>query len=410
MGTYGCPVVTAITVQQAGAVKSRMSVSPDLIRRQLQSICDDGPVTAIKTGMLCNSATVDVIRSFIRDELKSIPLIVDPVLKAGSGDSLSDSNLLDYIRKYLIPMATLVTPNIDEAELLANVTIDNIDDMKKAGQLICDMGAKAVIIKGGHLQTGENTAVDVLVSKDKVTQFSHKWVDVDNVHGTGCTFASACTALLSTGYSIDDTVSLAGKFTQRVISNSFARKSGLLPGHFPLTARSNGKEDSTSFYLPPAFCSKCGARLNRKKDVGEHLFCSNCGFIHYRNPLPAVVLLVHDNDNILITRRLFAPHKGELCFPGGFLEIAETYKECGERELLEETGLTISKSSIFDVRTDTTAYGGILLIALEVSSWTGILQAGDDAEEVMWMPINEAPALAFNAHNVLLEKLRAKQG
>ncbi len=405
LGIHGCPVISAVTAQLASGVRSWLRIEQEVLSEQLLAVIDDGPVSAVKTGMLCNAESVETLHDIIVDRLKDTPLIIDPVLKSGSGDDLSKGNLLNAIREYLIPISTLVTPNIEEAGLIARIPVETVSDMKKAGEIILSMGTKTVLVKGGHLPAGENIS-DILVTAQGVRQFDRHRIDRDNVHGTGCTFAASAASLIGAGYSIETAVEIAGDFTRRVISGSYRRKSGLLPGHFPLICSDQRKKDETSYYLPPTFCSKCGNKLSRKKETGEHLHCSACGYVHYRNPLPAVALLVQSGDSVLLTKRAFPPHKGELCFPGGFLEIGETYNHGGNRELHEETGLTITESSIFDIQTDMTTYGGILLVALKVTRWKGTLQSGDDAEEVMWIPLSDVPNLAFKAHNTLLEKLR----
>ncbi|MCK4807555.1 MAG: bifunctional hydroxymethylpyrimidine kinase/phosphomethylpyrimidine kinase, partial [Candidatus Aegiribacteria sp.] len=342
------------------------------------------------------------LAGFIREELSGIPYILDPVLTAGGGGSLLSSGMLDLLRDELVPLSTLCTPNIDEAEILSGIAIANTEDMIEAGRAIIRIGTEAVLVKGGHLA---GDPVDILVTEKGYTRFSGSRITSENVHGTGCTLAAACTSLLAAGFPMESAIRDGRQFVRRVIARRIGRVHGNLPGHSPGVGPLPVAPDGSSFYLPPAYCSMCGEPLGKLPGEHGHLFCSKCGFIHYRNPLPAVVLMVHDDERILLVRRAVQPKKGMLSLPGGFLETGETTDECGRRELLEETGLQVRESRLLGLETDLTAYGGILLAVLEVKDWEGTPVAGDDASEVIWCPIREVPELAFNAHNRLVEKL-----
>ncbi|MCD4701065.1 MAG: bifunctional hydroxymethylpyrimidine kinase/phosphomethylpyrimidine kinase [Candidatus Aegiribacteria sp.] len=402
LGFHGCPTVTALTVQNSGNVLSWNTVSSVGFMEQLRAVYDDGPLAGVKSGMLGSRENASALAGFIRDNLKGIPYVLDPVLAAGGGGALASDGMPDLLRDELLPLCTLCTPNIGEAEILSGVTIVNTEDMIKAGSVIIRMGAKAVLVKGGHLS---GNPVDILVTEKGHAGFDGSRITEDNVHGTGCTLAAACTALLAAGFPIESAVRDARHFVRRVISRRIGRIHGNLPGHFPQAGPLPVMPDGSSFYLPPAYCSMCGEPMGKSPGEHGHLFCRKCGFIHYRNPLPAVALMVHDDKRILLVRRAVQPKKGMLSLPGGFLETGETTEECGLRELLEETGLQGREGRLMELETDLTAYGGILLAVLEVKDWEGTPVAGDDASEVIWCPIREVPELAFNAHNRLVEKL-----
>ncbi len=402
LGFHGCPAVTAVTVQNSGNVLSWEAVAPAILMEQLRAVCDDGPVAGVKSGMLGSTENASALAGFIREELRGIPYVLDPVLKAGGGGSLTGSGMIDLTRDMLLPLCTLCTPNIDEAEILSRINIANTEDMIEAGRTIIQMGAEAVLVKGGHLA---GDPVDILVTKKGYTKFSGSRITGDNVHGTGCTLAAAAAALLAAGFPMETAIRDARFFVRRVISRRIGRVHGNLPGHSPEAAPLPPAPDGTSFYLPPAYCSMCGEALCKSPGEHGHLFCRQCGFIHYRNPLPAVVLMVHDNERVLLVRRAVQPKKGMLSLPGGFLETGETPEECGRRELLEETGLLARDSRLLGVETDLTAYGGIMLAVMEVKDWEGTERAGDDASEVIWCPIREVPELAFSAHNRLVREL-----
>ena len=403
MGIHGCPVVTALTVQNSGNVLSWEAIPSDTVAAQIRAICTDGPVSAVKSGMFGTAENASVLSETLNSDLRNVTYILDPVLTAGGGYSLADSRLLEALKYRLIPLSTLCTPNLDEAEILTGITIRNKQDMEKAGETLLRMGAKAVLVKGGHIK-GEPE--DVLISGKKNIWFRGSRITPDNIHGTGCTLATSCAALLALGFPIEDAVHEARLFVRRVIARNFRRRSGNIPGHSPEAGPLPSKTDGNTFYLPPAFCGECGSPLQQSPGENGHLHCGFCGYIHYRNPLPAVALIVHDEDRILLVKRAVPPKKDMLSLPGGFLETGETPLECGLRELMEETSLELTDSRLFGLETDITAYGGILLVAFEVIGWKGTAKPGDDASAVKWVPIREVPHLAFEAHNKLVKQLQ----
>ncbi len=403
MGIHGCPVVTALTVQNSGNVLYWEAIPTDIVADQIRAVCNDGPVSAVKSGMLGTSENALILSETLNGDLKKVPYILDPVLTAGGGYSLADSSLIEVLKHTLIPLSTLCTPNLDEAEILTGIAIRNKQDMENAGEALLRMGAEAVLVKGGHIKGNPE---DVLVTDLKKTWFGGNRITAENVHGTGCTLATSCAALLALGFSIEEAVHEARLFVRRVISRKSGRIHGNIPGHFPEAGPLPSKPDGNSFYLPPGFCIVCGSPLQQSPGGEGHLHCEMCGYIHYRNPLPAVALIVHDEDRILLVRRAVPPKKDMLSLPGGFLETGETPLECGSRELMEETNLELTDSRLFGLETDMTAYGGILLVALEVIGWKGTAKPGDDASEIVWAPIKEVPHLAFEAHNRLVKELQ----
>jgi hydroxymethylpyrimidine/phosphomethylpyrimidine kinase len=403
MGIHGCPVVTALTVQNSGNVLSWEAIPAGKVAAQIKAICTDGPVSAVKSGMFGTSENAIILSETLNGDLRNVPYILDPVLTAGGGCSLGESRLIEVLKHSLIPMSTLCTPNLDEAEILTGIAIRNKQDMENAGETLLRMGAGAVLVKGGHIK---GNPADVLITPLKKTWFDGSRITEENVHGTGCTLATSCAALLALGFSIEEAIHEARLFVRRVISRNIRRISGNIPGHFPEAGPLPSKPDGNSFYLPPAFCGECGSPLQQSPGGNGHLHCRFCGYIHYRNPLPAVALIVHDEDRILLVRRAVPPGKGLLSLPGGFLETGETPLECGYRELMEETSLELTDSRLFGLETDITAYGGILLVAFEVIGWNGTAKPGDDASAVKWVPIREVPHLAFKAHNKLVKQLQ----
>jgi len=403
LGFHGCQAVSALTVQNSGNVSSWEAVPSEILLEQLKAVCDDGPVAGVKSGMLGSSENVSSLAGFIKENLNGIPYILDPVLAAGGGRSISCEGITELLRDELIPLSTLCTPNISEAEILTGINIGNEEDMIQSGRAIIGIGANAALIKGGHL-TGN--PVDILVTESGSVRFAGSRITTENVHGTGCTLGSAITALLAAGYPLESAVRDSREYVRRVIARRINRIHGNLPGHFPKAGPLPKEPDGSAFYLPPAYCALCGGTMGKLPGEFGHLFCSSCGYVHYRNPLPAVALMVHDAERILLVKRAVPPRKGMLSLPGGFLETGETPEECGCRELLEETGLRVLESKPLELETDLTAYGGILLAVLEVTDWEGTPVAGDDASEVIWVRINEVPELAFSAHDRLVIKLQ----
>jgi len=401
LGFHSYPVVSAITVQNSGNVLSWSTVNSEKLLEQLRAVCDDGSVGGVKSGMLGSEENVTALAGFIRENLKEIPYVLDPVLAAGGGTALANSDMPELLKNELIPLCALCTPNISEAEALTGITVECKEDMIRAGRTIMGFGAKAVLVKGGHLS---GNPVDILVTESGHTEFSGSRITHENVHGTGCTLAAAAAAFLSAGFTAESSVRNSIRFVRRVITRRIKRVHGNLPGHFPEAGPPPSYPDGSAFYLPPVFCSMCGEPLGKLPGENGHLFCRKCGYIHYRNPIPAVALMVHDTRRILLVKRAIPPGKGKFSLPGGFLETGETVTECGYRELFEETALRAKESRLMELETDMTAYGGILLAVLEVTAWEGAPVAGDDASEVVWSPLDRVPELAFSAHNRLVEK------
>lgn len=399
MGAHGCCTVTAVTVQDSARVHSWSPVSPGQIRDQMHRICDDGTLHGMKTGMLGSQGAVEAVTDVYASRILPAPLVVDPVLAAGSGDSLSGKGLSECLLKHLVPHASLLTPNLDEAEALTGRPVRTLREMENAGRALLDCGAKAVLVKGGHLE-GEPS--DVLVTGQGARVFPGRRIVPGKVHGTGCTLASACAALMASGHDPACAVKKALTYLRGAIRDGFRRKGGFLIGHFPGAGPGPRTPDKAAFYSPPRFCQVCGGSL---LGVPGHMECCECGLVHYRNPLPAVIVLARDNSGrVLLVRRAFAPAMGELCLPGGFMDLNETPEECARRELHEETGLTADSMELAGADRDSTDYGGVALYVYRATGLHGTPVPGDDASEVLWLAPCEIPPLAFPAHDRVLGK------
>ena len=227
LGVYGVTVITAITAQNSVGVRAVQEIEPDIIRAQIDAVAEDFEIRALKTGMLSSAAIIDVVADSIqRHRLK--PLVVDPVMVAKSGDRLLREDAVEALRRQLLPLARVVTPNIPEAEVLAGVRIRSMDDRLAAGRAILRLGAAAVVIKGGH--AADDPVVDLLVDDGGAATFTAPRVTTKQTHGTGCTFSAAIAAGLARGLSLPAAVGGAREYVSRALRNA----PGLGHGHGPL--------------------------------------------------------------------------------------------------------------------------------------------------------------------------------
>ena len=227
-GVFGTSAITAITAQNTRGVSSWDAVSSAMVRAQIDAVAEDLFPGAFKTGMLASAAVASIVAAAIRDH-KLHNYVLDPVMVSTSGDVLFEPDTIDVIRRELVPLAALVTPNIHEAAILTGEEIDDEDSMAHAAEvLVNDMGAQAALIKGGHLDSG-NRVVDMLYDGD-VRTFRGQRLDTTSTHGTGCTLSAAITAQLANGESLHAAVRRAIDY----VHNAIATAPGLGSGHGPL--------------------------------------------------------------------------------------------------------------------------------------------------------------------------------
>ena len=227
LGVYGASTLTAITAQNTVAVTAVHELPTDVIAAQIDAVITDIGVDAVKTGMLSSVAIVEVVAQ----ELKRhgiINLVVDPVMVAKSGDALLRREAVDSLRTRLLPLAAVVTPNIPEAETLTGREIVSDEDMRRAAEEIVAMGARAVVVKGGHR---DGPATDLYYDGSRFQEFSAPRFDTVNTHGTGCTFASAVAAGLAQGKDVIDAVAQAKEYVTGAIRNSYPLGQGHGPVH-----------------------------------------------------------------------------------------------------------------------------------------------------------------------------------
>jgi hydroxymethylpyrimidine/phosphomethylpyrimidine kinase len=199
LGCFGSSAITAITVQNTVGVSGIHSIPPEIVYDQIKAVMDDLRPLAIKIGMVHSADLATAIASAIRPY--NVPVILDPVMVATSGDKLIEDDTIETLTEKLFPLATLVTPNIYEAQILARIPIKNILDMKVAARKIIKSGSHAVLIKGAHLRG--HLLSDVYLDKsDKEDSFESEFIDTPNTHGTGCTLSSAIAAFMARGYDL----------------------------------------------------------------------------------------------------------------------------------------------------------------------------------------------------------------
>ena len=227
LGVYGTSAITAITAQNTVGVTEVLALSPKLVGAQIDAVIGDIGAHAVKTGMLANSAIIDMVAKKIGEHrLKNI--VVDPVMVATSGDLLIKKSAVHALRTKLIPLATVVTPNIPEAEELTDMKLRSSEETREAARQIIKMGARTVVIKGGHLK---GPAIDLFYDGKKFIGLTAPRIRTKNTHGTGCTLSAAIAAYLAKGESLERAVALAKKFITQAIRSSFSIGAGHSPVH-----------------------------------------------------------------------------------------------------------------------------------------------------------------------------------
>jgi hydroxymethylpyrimidine/phosphomethylpyrimidine kinase len=226
-GVYGASAITAVTAQNTMGVTGAVALDADFVTAQIETVAGDIVLHAVKIGMLATAAIVEAVAATIQ-ELDLPLVVVDPVMVAKSGDRLLDDDGVQMLCTELLPRALVVTPNIPEAEALCGRTIRSLEDGREAARRIHDMGASAVIIKGGHAAGDE--IVDLLFDGQAFTEWRTPRISTKNTHGTGCTFASAITANLALGRSLRESAFDAQQYVAGAIRHALA----IGRGHGPL--------------------------------------------------------------------------------------------------------------------------------------------------------------------------------
>jgi hydroxymethylpyrimidine/phosphomethylpyrimidine kinase len=216
-GVYGSTAITALTAQNTLGVKGVHAVPPEFVRLQLETVLSDIGTDAVKTGMLANAAIIAEVVRAVREH-QIVKLVVDPVMVAQSGAALIEAGAVEALRSELIPLALLVTPNAPEAEVLASMKIESTADLRRAARVIVERGARAALVKGGHLE-GEDM-VDVFDDGRVVQELRAPRVHTRHTHGTGCQLSAAITAGLAMGRPLAEAIVDAKRFISVAIANA----------------------------------------------------------------------------------------------------------------------------------------------------------------------------------------------
>lgn len=228
LGGYAATAITAITVQNTQGVSDIHLLSPELIAAQMSAVLGDIGADAIKTGMLGDAATIEAIADRIEEEAEALPFVLDPVMMAKGGAPLLPESAQDVLCRRLLPLASLITPNVPELARLTGHAIDDTDGLARAARILARESGASVLAKGGHLPGAE--VVDILIDHGEELRLSVTRIATRHSHGTGCTLASAVATGLAQGLSLHDAVRRARDYLQRALM----RAPGFGKGHGPL--------------------------------------------------------------------------------------------------------------------------------------------------------------------------------
>ena len=226
-GVYGMSAITALTAQNTTGVTAIMQVSPEFLGQQIDAVFSDIYPDAVKTGMVADGELIKVIAERLRF-YKAANIVVDPVMIATSGARLISQEAVKVLEEELLPIATVVTPNIPEGEVLSGISISDKADMEKAAKIICDRFGCAVLLKGGH---SISDADDLLYEKGGTRWFKGRRIDNPNTHGTGCTLSSAIASGLAKGFTLDQSVVRAKEYISGALSAMLDLGKGSGPLH-----------------------------------------------------------------------------------------------------------------------------------------------------------------------------------
>lgn len=223
---YGVAAITALTVQNTQGVSAVYPVETSRLRKSIEALFEDGRIVAIKIGMLGDRANAELVKHVLQQQTP-MPAVIDPVLRSASGYELLDVGGLEVLRQDLLGLVTLVTPNMEEAAVLTGLKVENVEDMKLAAQKLVRMGARSVVVTGGHLEK----PTDVYYDGARLEIFTGDKLKPSNTHGTGCAFSSAILANLALGRQLPDAIVLAKVYVTEAIRKSFSTGPGRAPLH-----------------------------------------------------------------------------------------------------------------------------------------------------------------------------------
>jgi hydroxymethylpyrimidine/phosphomethylpyrimidine kinase len=227
-GVFGMTVITSVVAENTFRVIEYQDIRPDIIEKQIDAVFEDIPPDAVKVGMLSCGQTMLAVAGKVR-EWKPRNVVIDPVMYAKNGAPLMETDAISTLINEVVPLADLITPNIPEAEKMSNMVIKTHDDMREAARRICVMGCRAVVVKGGHIDSNAGDATDILFDGEKYYEYPAPHIDTKHTHGTGCTFSSAIASNLAIGLSVQQAVEKAKAYINTAITHA----PGLGKGHGP---------------------------------------------------------------------------------------------------------------------------------------------------------------------------------
>ncbi|RUL52220.1 MULTISPECIES: bifunctional hydroxymethylpyrimidine kinase/phosphomethylpyrimidine kinase [Lysinibacillus] len=214
---FGTSVITALTAQNTMGVDGIFPTTPDFVAQQMNSVFQDFDVKALKTGMLFSAEIIETVAAILKEQ--DFQIVIDPVMIAKGGASLLQQEAVVALNTKLLPLATVLTPNIPEAEVISGVAIRKEEDIEIAAKIILEKGVQCVVMKGGHLEDLQQATDTVFFSDGTSFKMQSKRIQTKHTHGTGCTFSAAITAFLGKGYSLQEAIIAAKHFVQRAIAH-----------------------------------------------------------------------------------------------------------------------------------------------------------------------------------------------
>ena len=231
---FGTSVLTCITAQNPGGVSGIQEITTEMVEKQLTAVTGYFPVAAIKTGMLFSREIIDTVSDFLKG--KEYKIVVDPVMVATSGAKLLKDDAIESMKKKLIPISSVFTPNLDEASILINEKISSEKDMEKGTRKLFDLYGIPVLLKGGHLDNPDY-AIDIFFDGKTMYPLSSRYIRDFNPHGTGCTYSAAIAANLAKGMTLIEAISLAKYYIFEAISQSYTLGRTTTLNHNPITIK-----------------------------------------------------------------------------------------------------------------------------------------------------------------------------
>jgi hydroxymethylpyrimidine kinase/phosphomethylpyrimidine kinase len=234
LGIYSCTVITAITAQNTLNVDHILPLSADIIKKQIMSVLSDIPIHAIKIGMVYNNEIITTVSDILKNS--KIPIVLDPIISAGTGARLLEQEFLSDFKIKLLPICDVVTPNIHEAEILSGIKIKNENDIKKTALIIQKLGAKNVVVKGGHFKNNDEMIIDTILNdRGKFTLIKNPRMKIAETHGSGCNFSAAVTAFLALKMPMVIACLMANKYVHNSIVNTVKIGKGI-PVNNPISS------------------------------------------------------------------------------------------------------------------------------------------------------------------------------